>query len=71
MQWSWGYLTPTQMDPEVRMKDREHGQLASLTQTRDTPVKLRMALNNKVNKILSAPGGQPGQGSTVEQEEAD
>ena len=30
--------------PEVRMKDKEHGQLASLTQTRDTLVKLRTAL---------------------------
>ena len=35
--------------PEVRMKDKEHGQLASLTQTRDTLVKLRTALKNKVN----------------------
>jgi transposase len=42
--------------PEVRMKDKEHGQLASLTQTRDTLVKLRTALKNKVNNILSAPG---------------
>jgi transposase len=33
--------------PEVRMKDKdkERGQLASLTQTRDTLVKLRTALN--------------------------
>ena len=29
--------------PEVRMKDKEHGQLASLTQTRDTLVKLHRA----------------------------
>jgi transposase len=42
--------------PEVRMKDREHGQLASLTQTRDKLVKLRTALKNKVNNILSARG---------------
>jgi len=42
--------------PEVRMKDKEHGQLASLTQTRDTLVKLRSALKNKVNNILSAHG---------------
>ncbi len=42
--------------PEVRMKDKEHGQLASLTQTRDTLVKLRTALKNKVNNILSARG---------------
>jgi transposase len=39
--------------PEVRMKDKEHGQLASLTQTRDTLVKLRTALKNKVNNILA------------------
>lgn len=42
--------------PEVRMKDKEHGQLASLTQTRDTLVKLRTALKNKVNNLLSARG---------------
>jgi transposase len=42
--------------PEVRMKNKEHGQLASLTQTRDTLVKLRTALKNKVNNILSARG---------------
>jgi transposase len=42
--------------PEVRMKDKQHGQIASLTQTRDTLVKLRTALKNKVNNILSARG---------------
>lgn len=42
--------------PEVRMKDKQHGQLASLTQTRETLVKLRTALKNKVNNILSARG---------------
>ena len=42
--------------PEVRMKDKQHGQVASLTQTRDTLVKLRTALKNKVNGILSAHG---------------
>jgi transposase len=42
--------------PEVRMKDKQPGQLASLTQTRDTLVKLRTALKNKVNNILSARG---------------
>ena len=42
--------------PEVRMKDKERGQLASLTQTRDTLVKLRTALKNKINNILSARG---------------
>jgi len=42
--------------PEVRMKDKQHGQLASLTQTRDTLVKLRTSLENKVNNILSARG---------------
>src|SRR5713226_9050318 len=42
--------------PEVRMKDKQLGQLASLTQTRDTLVKQRSALKNKVNNILSARG---------------
>lgn len=42
--------------PEVRMKDKQHGQIASLTQTRDTLVKLRTALKNKVNNLLSAHG---------------
>jgi transposase len=42
--------------PEVRMKDKQHGQLASLTQTRDTLVKLRTALKNKINNLLSARG---------------
>src|SRR5260221_5333622 len=42
--------------PEVRMKDKTQAQIASLTQTRDTLVKLRTALKNKVNNILSAHG---------------
>ena len=42
--------------PEVRMKDKTQSQIASLTQTRDTMVKLRTALKNKVNNILSAHG---------------
>jgi transposase len=42
--------------PEVRMKDKTQAQLASLTQTRDTLVKLRTALKNKINNILSAQG---------------
>lgn len=42
--------------PEVRMKDNTQAQLASLTQTRDTLVKLRTALKNKINNILSAHG---------------
>lgn len=44
------------MLPEVRMKDREHAEMASLTQTRDTLVKSRTALKNKVNNLLSARG---------------
>jgi len=44
------------MLPEVRMKDKLQAQLASLTQTRDTLVKQRTALKNKVNNILSAHG---------------
>jgi transposase len=42
--------------PEVRMKDKQHSQIASLTQTRDALVKLRTTLKNKVNNILSARG---------------
>jgi transposase len=42
--------------PEVRMKSKQHAQLASLTQTRDTLVKQRSALKNKINNILSARG---------------
>ncbi|MHB8639208.1 MAG: IS110 family RNA-guided transposase [Candidatus Acidiferrales bacterium] len=42
--------------PEVRMKDKQHAQVASLTQTRDRLVKLRTALKNKVNNLLSARG---------------
>jgi transposase len=42
--------------PEVRMKDKTRAQIASLTQTRDTMVKLRTALKNKVNNVCSAHG---------------
>ncbi len=42
--------------PEVRMKDKTQAQIASLTQTRDTMVKLRTALKNKMNNICSAYG---------------
>jgi len=42
--------------PEVRMKDKTQAQLASLTQTRDTLVKLRTSLKNKINNTLSAHG---------------
>jgi transposase len=38
------------------MKDKQQAQVASLAQTRDTLVKLRTALKNKVNNILSAHG---------------
>mgnify|MGYP000946635592 CR=1 FL=1 len=44
------------MLPEVRMKDQEHAELASLSQTRDTLVKSRTALKNNVNNLLSARG---------------
>ena len=37
--------------PEVRMKEKTQAQMASLTQTRDTLVKLRTALKNKVNNL--------------------
>ncbi|MBI2151092.1 MAG: IS110 family transposase, partial [Acidobacteria bacterium] len=39
-----------------RMKEKTQAQIASLTQTRDILVKLRAALKNKVNHILSAHG---------------
>src|SRR5258707_9347025 len=42
--------------PEVRMKDKTQAQIASLTQTRDTMVKLRTALKNKANNVCSAHG---------------
>jgi transposase len=44
------------MLPEVRMKDAEHAEMASLVQTRDTLVKSRTALKNKINNLLSARG---------------
>lgn len=44
------------MLPEVRMKDATHAEMASLVQTRDTLVKSRTALKNKVNNLLSARG---------------
>ena len=34
--------------PEVRMKEKEQAEMASLSQTRDSLVKLRTALKNKV-----------------------
>ena len=42
--------------PEVRMKEKAQAEVASLTQTRDRPVKLRTALKNKVNNLFSARG---------------
>ena len=44
------------LPPEVRMKDKTRAQVASLTQTRDTIVKLRTARKNKINNIFSAHG---------------
>jgi len=38
------------------MKEKEQAQVASLTQTRDRLVKLRTALKNKINNLLSARG---------------
>ena len=38
------------------MKHKQHSQIASLTQTQDTLVKLRTALKKRVNNILSARG---------------
>lgn len=42
--------------PEVRMKEKLQAEVASLTQTRDRLVKLRTALKNQVNNLLSARG---------------
>ena len=42
--------------PEVRMKEKAQAEVASLTQTRDRLVKLRTALKNKANNLLSARG---------------
>jgi transposase len=42
--------------PEVRLKEKPQAEVASLTQTRDRLVKLRTALKNKVNNLLSARG---------------
>lgn len=42
--------------PEVRMKDKQHAEMSSLTQTRDKLVKQRTSLKNKINNILSAHG---------------
>lgn len=44
------------MLPEVRMKDQEHAEMASLAQTRDKLVKSRTTMKNKVNNLLSARG---------------
>ena len=38
------------------MKEKTEAQIASLTQTRDTLVKLRTALKNKINNILASHG---------------
>ena len=38
------------------MKDKTQAQIASLTQTCDTMVKLRTALKNKINNLSSAHG---------------
>ncbi len=50
--------------PEVRMKEKQQAEVASLTQTRDRLVTLRTALKNKVNNLLSARGIEPGEGRT-------
>lgn len=40
--------------PEVRMKDKLHAKVASLTQTREKLVQLRTVLKNKINNIFAA-----------------
>lgn len=44
------------MLPEVRMRDKQSAEMKSLAQTRDKLVKLRTALKNKINNILSSYG---------------
>jgi transposase len=44
------------MLPEVRLKDKNRLQVASLAQTRESLVRLRTALKNKINGMLSAQG---------------
>lgn len=44
--------------PEVRMKEKLHSQISSLSQTRDKLVKLRTTLKNKINNIASSYGIQ-------------
>jgi transposase len=53
---NWALYLEKDLLPEVRMKDPQRAQIASLTQTRDTMVKLRTALKNKVNNLVSAQG---------------
>jgi transposase len=42
--------------PEVRLKDKSRLEIASLAQTRESLVRLRTALKNKINNMLSARG---------------
>jgi len=42
--------------PEVRLKDKNRLEIASLAQTRENLVRLRTALKNKINNMLSARG---------------
>ena len=42
--------------PEVRLKDKSRLEIASLAQTRENLVRLRTALKNKINNMLSARG---------------
>jgi len=45
--------------PEVRMKDKTQAQIASLTQTRDTMVKVRTALKKQGKQYLLGAGREP------------
>ena len=56
MPGTWHLYLSKDLLPEVRMKDKTQAQIASLTQTRDSMVKLRTALKNKVNNLCSAHG---------------
>lgn len=50
------FFLEKEMLPEVRMKDKQHAEMKSLATTRDKLVKLRTALKNKINNILSSYG---------------
>ncbi len=61
------YLSKNML-PEVRMKDKEHGQLASLTQTRDTLVEAAHGAEEQDQQYLKRSRIESTEGSAVERE---